>query len=70
MDVRMLKQMTQPNEMKNHQIKWAGVDGTINKQYYRILHQGEVFREKFPCPLLSGSLYTETIYMLLWIWLE
>ena len=27
------------------------------------LHQGEVFREMFPYPLLSGSLYMGTVYV-------
>ena len=57
MDMRMMERMIRQNIMKNLQNKWAEVDGTINMTIItEYLCQGEVFQDKFPSPLLSGSL--------------
>ena len=61
MDEGTADRWTRQSEMKNHQIKQTEVDGSINITEH--LHQGGVFRENFPYPLLSGSIYKGTVYM-------
>ena len=50
MDKRMMEWMIRQKEMKNRQIKWAEVDGIINKKILQNISTRGRYSDKFPLP--------------------
>ena len=63
MDIQMMEQLIRQNEMKDFQIKQAGVDGIINMEIItEYLHQGGILRP-IPLPSAFWITYNGMVYM-------